>query len=261
MLLKDNQKNIVYFILLLVMITIVFSRLYPFASLKFKIIDLLSGPVIFFSSPVYEVKKMVYYHRTFKEYKKLRKEVEVLRARLVGFEEVIVENARLERLLEFKRELIYSSVGANVVGRDPSNWNATFVIDKGGVDGIKQGMAVVSSQGIVGKIAEVSDKTSKVILITDPRFSVAALVQRPRESGLVSGTLQGVCRMTYVDEDARINIGDIVITSKLSSSFPESLVIGEVIHIEDDQQSGSIICLVHPAVQLSQVEEVLVLIK
>jgi len=79
----------------------------------------------------------LYYHRTFDEYKRLREETGILKARMIGLEEVILENKRLEELLEFKRKLIYSSVTANVIGRNPSLWSSSMLIDKGKNDGIK----------------------------------------------------------------------------------------------------------------------------
>ena len=139
--------------------------------------------------------------------------------------------------------------------------SVTMVIDRGEEDGIRQGMPVVNAAGVVGKIAEVSRGMSKVILLTDPQFSVAALIQEPRESGVVSGTLKGVCRMKYIREDSQIHIGDKVITSKLSSSFPEGLLIGEVIAVNDNSKKPTVECLIEPSVGFSQIEEVLVILK
>jgi len=222
---------------------------------------MMSVPIRLLSFPIGEMKKILYYHRTFNEYKKLKNEVGVLKARLTGLQEVIRENTRLEDLLEFKRRLIFSSVAASVIGRDPSYWNSSMIIDKGKIDGIEIGMPVVNALGVVGKIVEVSERQSKVMLLTDPQFSVAALIQEPRESGLVVGTLQGVCRMRYIRDSAKIRVGDKVITSKLSSSFPESLLIGEVTQITEDPGSASVECLIQPSVSFSQIEEVLVILK
>ena len=213
------------------------------------------------SFPVQEIKKILYYHKTFDEYKRLNREVSYLKARLIGLEEVIRENNRLEKLLVFKRSLIYSSVGAHVIGRDPSYWNSSIIIDKGSSDGVKVGQAVVESLGIVGKVIEVSPQTSKVILLTDPQFSVAALIQGPREFGLVSGSLEGVCRLSYINQNADIRIGDKVITSKLSASFPEGLVIGEIIRVDAHPKSSSVEYIIKPQASLSQIEEVLIILK
>jgi len=188
----------------------------------------------------------------------LKHETDVLKARLIGLEEVFRENTRLEQLLEFKRRLIFSSITASVIGRNPSRWNASMIIDKGKGDGIEQGMPVVNALGVVGKIEEVGKDTSKVLLLTDPQFSVAGLIQRTGDSGLISGTIKGLCRLRFMNPDTDIRVGDKVITSKLSTSFPESLLIGEI--IENRRSAGSSKdFVVNPAVSFSQIEEVLVI--
>ena len=187
---KAHRKNLIYLLILLITFFILFASIRAYPVFAFGVIKLSSLPIRILSYPVHEINKLLLYHRTFNEYKRLKEETDVLKARLVGLEEVILENARLEKLLKFKRQLVYSSVVANVIGRDPSYWNSTMIIDKGAGDGIREGMPVVNALGVVGKIAEVGKTKSKVILLTDPQFSVAALVQEPRESGLVSGTLQ-----------------------------------------------------------------------
>ena len=257
---RANRKNITYLCVLLVAFFLLFAGTKSFHAVKSGIIKTISIPIWFISFPVHEIKKILYYHRTFDEYKRLKEETDVLKARLVGLEEIVRENTRLENLLKFKRQLVYSSVVASVVGREPSYWNSTMIIDKGRADGIQQGMPVVNALGVVGKISEVSHRTSKVILLTDPQFSIAVLIQEPRESGLVSGTLQGVCRMKYIRDDAQIHVGDKVITSKLSSSFPEGLLIGEIISVKADHQRHTVECLVQPSVAFSQIEEVLVIL-
>lgn len=258
--LRASRKNLTYLCILLVVFFLLFAGARSFQVLKFGIVNMVSLPIRIISFPLNEFKKIIFYQRTFNEYKRLKEETAALKARLVGLEEVVRENTRLENLLKFKRKLIYSSVVGNVVGRDPSYWNSTMIIDKGEEDGIKVGMPVVNASGVVGKIAEVSGNTSKVVLLTDPQFSVAALVQGARESGLVSGTLQGILRMRYIRADAKIHVGDQVITSKLSSSFPEGLLIGEIIAIKDGQEYPTLECFIQPSVTFSQIEEVLVLL-
>jgi rod shape-determining protein MreC len=257
---RTNRKNLTYLCVLLVAFFLLFIGAKSFHSFKFVVLKITSIPIRIISYPVHEIKKILYYHRTFDEYKRLKEEADALKARLVGLEEVVLENTRLENLLKFKRQLVYSSVVANVIGRDPSYWNSTMIIDKGLSNGVRQGMPVVNASGVVGKIAEVGQDSSKVILLTDPQFSVAALIQEPRESGLVSGTLQGVCRMKYIRSDAKISVGDKVITSKLSSSFPDGLLIGEIISVDEGANKSTVESLIRPAVSFSQIEEVLVIV-
>jgi rod shape-determining protein MreC len=245
---------------LIVPFLLYFGQSQLFSSVKFQVLNIVAVPFKVLSVPFYELKKMLFYHRIFNEYRRLRSENMSLKARLIDLEGLTQENARLEKLLEFKRRLPQAAVAARVIGRNPSNWNSSMIVDKGAEDGIRLGMPVVSDSGVVGKIAEVSTKKSKVVLLTDPQFSVAALVQRPRESGLVSGSLQGLLRMRYINERARIRLGDVVVTSALSTSFPEGLLIGEVIRVQDDLRSNSVECLIRPAVNLSAIEEVLVIL-
>ena len=258
---KTNKKNIVYLLVLILPFLVFFARQKIFLSIRHTTVDVISVPLKMVSYPLKEIRKLLYYHRTFDEYIRLRKRTSELEARLVGQQEVLEENARLLNLLQFKKKLIYSSIAANVIGRSPSQWSSTMIIDKGELDGIKQGMSVVNAMGVVGKIFEVGRNTSKVILLTDPQFSVAAQIQRPRESVLVTGTLKGLCRLKFMNDKADIREGDLVITSKLSTSFPESLLIGEIDNIVVDEKSGTREYWIRPAVSLSQLEEVLVIMR
>jgi len=257
---RAKTKLFAYIFIIIVAFGLLFTRSSFLNPLKYTVIKGASWPVRLILVPLREAKKFLYYHRTFDEYMRLRREVNVLQARLVGLEELSRENNRLAGLLGLKRELIYSSVAANVIGRDPSKWNASIVIDKGSQDQIRVGLPVVNALGVVGKVAEVSQDSAKVILITDPGFSVAALDQRSREIGLVSGSLQGLCRMRYLTFNADVEVQDQIITSKLSSDFPEGLLIGEITRIHKDERENTAYCLIEPSVFLSQLEEVLVII-
>ncbi|MCA9408504.1 MAG: rod shape-determining protein MreC [Candidatus Omnitrophica bacterium] len=259
---QASRKNLIYFLIFLTAFFVFFTRSESLRSTKFAIINLTSFPIRLLSNSILEVKKLLFYHRTFDEYKRLREENGVLKSRLIGLEEVMKENTRLEQLLEFKRSLLYSSIAANVIGREPSQWNSSVIIDKGTNEGVKKGAAVVNAQGVVGKITEVSSSYSKVILLTDPQFSVAALIQRPRETGILTGTLrQNVCRLRFLEGGSNMMPGDMVITSKLSSTFPEGLILGEIEEVIYSEGKLSVEAMVKPAVSLSQIEEVLVIIK
>ena len=258
---KKFKKFLVYLLIVIIPLFFLFSRQAAYTSFKSKFVDLSLGPIEILTIPFKELRKILNYHQTYARYVSLRKEVDSLKSRLIGQEEVLLENNRYKKLLGFKSEQVFSSVVASVIGREPANWNAALIIDKGEINGLKQGMPVVSALGVIGKISEVSKKTSKVILLIDPNFSVAAVSERSREGGLVSGTLEGICRMRYLSSSANIEVGDKVVTSKLSTSFPEGLLIGEVTSIEESQSSPTIECLIEPAISLSQLEEVIVIEK
>lgn len=258
---RRKSKFIVYGLLFLAAFLLLFVRPEVFRPFKFVVSNIVAIPIRIISSPLHELKKIISYHRTYEEYQFLKKEYLILKDRLSGFDEVQKENSRLARLLEFKRGLVYSSIAANVVGRDPDTWNSVIMIDRGQEDGIEIGMPVISAFGVVGKVLEAGASKSKVMLLTDPGFSVASLAKRSREVGMVSGSLSGICRMRYLSGDADVQVGDVILTSKLSAAFPEGLLVGEVVEAHTDDNSLAMFCLVKPAAELSQLEEVLVIQK
>lgn len=216
------------------------------------------------SFPFWELKKILYYHYSFAQSRRLEKEAGMLRQRLTTMDEVVRQNDRLEKLLNFKQTTNFKTMAANVIARDLSNWNAAILIDKGSRSGIGVGMPVVDATGVIGKVVEVGVHRTKVILISDPSFSVPAMIKRSREVGLVSGTLTGQCRMRYLSSDADVQVGDEIISSKLSSSFPEGLLLGVVVSVEKSVSTGGRSpfpsCLIKPSAPLSQIEEVLVIL-
>jgi rod shape-determining protein MreC len=223
------------------------------------LLDAVVRPVGLFQAPALELKKLFYYREWYDGYIHLKKQNEVLKARLIAIKENEQAQDRYAKIQDFRNNQNYASIVANVIGRDPSNWNASLVIDKGKVEGIEVGQPVVSPLGVVGRIFEVGHNTSKVILLSDPTFAVAAVVQRSRENGLLTGTLQGILRLQYLTENADVKVGDTLVTSRLSTAFPEGILIGQITDVQASFNSHTVECLVEPAVDLSELEEVIVI--
>lgn len=256
---RKYLKNAIYISILAVPLLVI---LFHPKSLRPKfLLDAAIRPVQWFQAPLFELKKLFYFRETYDEYLRLKRQVEALKARLVYLQEAVQENNRYATLTEFRRTQNYTSVVARVIGRDPSNWNASLIIDRGQKDGLAVGLPVVSPLGVVGRIFEIGNSTAKVILLSDPNFSVAGLVQRSRENGLVTGSLQGLCRLEYLTDKADVKVGDRVITSNLSSAFPGGILIGEVTDVQASLNRHTVECLVEPAVDLSQIEEVIVIVR
>lgn len=258
---KKISKNLIYVFLLFIPIGLLLLRPAVLNDQKNVVVESSIGPLNIISWPFMEIKKMLMYHATYEEYLKLKKEYGGLLAKRTNAQELLKENKRLTGLLDFKRSVPYETTAAVVIGRDPTNWNAVLIIDKGRKSGIKIGMPVVNPSGVVGKVIEVGDDISKVILVSDPNFTVAAVSQESRESGLLTGTLQGLCRLRYLPEDTAIKVGEKIVTSKLSSSFPDGILIGTVVNVNDRTDATGTECLVKPATFPSRAEEVLILKK
>lgn len=191
---------------------------------------------------------------------RLNNELEILRRRLFDLRELEQENVRLRGLLNFKQKSTLHLVSARVIARSPDSWSSSVIIDKGKFNGVRRGMAVINGQGLVGRVAESVDYSSKVLLINDPSQGISSIVQRSRQEGLVSGSLGSNLIMRYLPEDAQITIGDIIVTSELSQVYPKGLLIGKVVNIAKEFSGLSLYAVVKPAADLSSLEEVSVII-
>jgi len=225
------------------------------------LLDAVVRPVGLLQTPAFELKKIFFYRETYDEYRRFKKQNEILKARIIAIRENIIEQERDQKIQDFRNNQNYASIVANVIGRDPSNWNASLIIDHGHAEGMVVGQPVVSSLGVVGRIFEVGHNTSKVLLLSDPTFAVAAVDQRSRENGLLTGTLQGELRFQYLTSNADVKVGDALVTSRLSTAFPEGILIGQITDVQASANSHTVECLVDPAVDLSELEEVIVIKK
>ncbi len=190
---------------------------------------------------------------------RLQQEIDILRQERFELSEAQVQNKRLKKLLKFKERTSYPVVSANVIGASPSILRSQVVlVDKGTGSSITQGMPVASYDGIVGRILVSADKSSEVLLITDPVSAVDAYIHRTRARGIVKGTGSG-CIMQYIEKKSDVSIGDKVISSGKDGFFPKGVIIGTVTDIEAD---GSFItATVSPHVDLNSLEEVVIILK
>ncbi|MDD5409533.1 MAG: rod shape-determining protein MreC, partial [Candidatus Omnitrophica bacterium] len=203
---------------------------------------------------------IIFYHHNMVELDRLKNEAENLRRRLFDLREVDQENVRLKNLLGFKQKSPLRLIPARVIARSPDSWSSSVIIDKGRYSGIKPGMVAVNNLGLVGRVIESSGNNSKILLINDPSQGISSIVQRSRQEGLVSGSLGANLIMRYLPPDAQISAGDIIVTSELSQVYPKGLLVGKVINIGKEFSGLSCYAVVKPAVELSSIEEVFVII-
>lgn len=173
--------------------------------------------------------------------------------------EARMANDRLRRLMDigkgFSQELVY----AEVIGRDPTAWFKTVIINKGYKDNVAVGMPVLVPEGIVGQVVDVSGRYAKVLLIVDQNSAVDALVQRTRARGLVKGEFADQCRLEFVLRKEDVKVGDAIVTSGLDNVFPKGLAIGEIKEVTDETTEMFHTITVAPYVDFEKLEELLVL--
>ncbi|MGD9054921.1 MAG: rod shape-determining protein MreC [Desulfobacterales bacterium] len=174
--------------------------------------------------------------------------------------EIDLANSRLRDLLNFQKAPTNKVVAAEVIGKDPSGWFKTVIIDKGKSDGLQKGLPVVLPTGIVGQVLETAGHYSKVMLVTDRNSAVDALVQRSRARGIIKGESADQCRFEFVLRKHDVQIDDTVIASGLDGVYPKGLRIGRVADISQRNSDIFYEITVAPFVDYEKLEEVLVIL-
>lgn len=157
-------------------------------------------------------------------------------AEIVELREISSDYNRLSSLLDYTSTARdQQTVAAEVVGIDQSSFLRTILINRGARDGITMGMPVVTGQGLVGRVMDISANAARVLMITDVSSAVSARLQTNRVEGSVIGLTSGNLRMTYIPLNETVNEGDLVVTSGLGGNFPSDITIGQVTSVRDLQ--------------------------
>ena len=162
----------------------------------------------------------------------LEAENDQLEDRLIGLQEQAAEAEVLGALLNYARTRPESRyLSTNVIGLDPSPFIRSINIGAGSDRGVRHGMPVVTDAGLVGRVTEVTAVTSRVQLITDPASAVNVLLQGSRADGLLSAQPNGELWVELIDQDARVEPGELVLTSGLGGTFPADIAVGHVVSV------------------------------
>lgn len=255
---KFKKKTLIY---LAVVVGIVFSLSFSSPLLRIPILNSLRQPLNIILLVKREISGIIFFHRNLIQNELLRKEIGLLKQKLIALDEAYLENKRLKKLLSLKQEAGYRLIAAKVIARSADSWSCAVIIDKGNIHGIKRGMAVISHSGLVGKVIETTGSTAKIMLISDPSLGVSAIVQRSRQEGLVCGTLGTLLMMKYLPEESDIIASDVIITSGLTPAYPKGIAIGSVVEVSKEFSGLSCYALIKPAANLSNIEEVLVIVQ
>jgi len=193
------------------------------------------------------------------ENRDLRQHIARLQTENVRLRETAVAATRLRDLLELQEQLPYPTVAAQVIGRDPTNWYRSIVINKGRKNGLAADMGVVTPAGSVGRIVKAYDRFAIVLLLNDLNNAVTGLVQRTRDEGIVEGTEKGLAQIKYLPLLSTVKVGDQVVTSGLAGGFPRGLPIGTITKIERREAELFLSAEIAPDADFTKIEEVLVI--
>ena len=176
------------------------------------------------------------------------------------YNEIEASNKRLRNILNFRKTVAEKVIVAEVIGKDPSPWFKTIIIDKGKADGVVKSLPVVVPEGIVGQVVDVSSHYSKVLLIIDQISAVDALVQRTRARGGVVGESADRCILNYILRKHDIKVGDTVISSGMDAVFPKGLRVGSVSGVIKRNSGMFQDVTVTPYIDFEKLEEVIVIL-
>ena len=193
------------------------------------------------------------------ENRELKQKIEALEIERVRLNEDAEQAHRLQALLSFKEQYISKTLAAQVIGSSGSEQSRSIYIDKGSRDGIRPDMAVITADGIVGKVLRgVQDHISSVLLINDQTSGVGAILEKSRLQGVLRGTPAGEVILEKVMTDEAVATGERVLTSGGDRIFPKGLPVGTVTKVSPGQELFLNI-RVRPAADLDRLEEVLVI--
>lgn len=191
----------------------------------------------------------------------LRTEVDRLRAELRRREEDALENRRLRQLLTMREQLFPQAVAAGVLAAAIGDTEHMIVIDRGAADGVHADLPVVAWGGAVGRVVQAGPHLAKVRLLTSPNAGVGGAVQRTRVAGTVYGRGRDRMEMRFVPQYRDVVIGDRVVTSGVDGVFPGGLGVGRVVFVGENESDISKSILLAPEVDVTRLEEVMVLLE
>lgn len=204
-------------------------------------------------------------NQMYKEYKKLKSKAKKADLYLARIEELENEIDDLKESLDLETITGYKEINATVVNRNVGSWYNNVTINKGSKSGIKEGMAVITNKGLIGKIINVSNFTSTVKLLATDELSNKISVKIQLDDKSVYGLLtsydkkRNIYLVEGISDNDEINVGSKVVTTGLSEIFPSGILVGEVKKVTKDKYELAKALEVTPAVDFDDINIVTVL--
>ncbi len=194
----------------------------------------------------------------------LQQRVQELEVQLQQKEDLAAENNRLLALLDLKQRSQYKILTARIIGRDPSIWFDSSIVNRGSLDGVTLNMPVVTDGGVVGRISAVSPLTSQVDLVTRKGSGVGSVVGQIGETGalgVVTGSSESdLLEMKYVSGNIEVTVGQQVFTTGQDDIYPPGLKVGEIVSVVSGSATTPHKILIRPAASLNAMQEVGILL-
>ncbi len=197
------------------------------------------------------------------EKEKLQSEVNSLRDQLVDYEQAVNENEFYKDYLEIKElNPDFKFCPAQVISSDPDDIFGGFTVDTGSLRGVSLYDPVITDEGLVGYVSQLSATNAKITTVLDPKLTCGAFDSRTADAGVLSGTTEmaqkGHTRFYNLPRTCSVAVGDLVVTSG-SGIFPDNLIIGTINNISNDPLSSSLYATVTPTVNFEELKSVMII--
>ena len=160
------------------------------------------------------------------------REIGSMKVEIAALKSLGEENANLKRMLDIKNNFSYDLLFARIIKYNPGNWTHSLVIDRGSADGVRPEMVALSAESdevcLAGKVTEIRDNHSEILLITDQECGVAVTIMPGAADGIMMGKGDGLCRIKYLPLNASIKPGDQVIVSGKGGVYNYGLKVGKI---------------------------------
>ena len=173
------------------------------------------------------------------ENRRLKKRLDEVLIEREKEQEALLENSRLKELLKLQERQENVIAAAKIIAQGSDYWTNTLVLNKGLKDGVVKDMSAITPKGLAGKITDVSESYSRLLLLTDINFSASARLQVSRNEGIISGTGTRKCILKYVPYEEEVKTGDIIVTSGLDQLFPAGIPVGYVSAVDRKGRGGN----------------------
>jgi rod shape-determining protein MreC len=194
----------------------------------------------------------------------LKQRIQELEVEVKQKEDLTFESGRLKSLLELKEQSPYKILPAQIIGRDPSAWFDTSIINRGSLDGVKLNMPIATNGALVGRVIALSPLTAQFALITKDKFGLGAVIGAIGGSGalgVVSGTgKKEILEMGYVSGSVEVKVGETVFTTGQDGIYPSGLKLGEIIEVRSGSATVSHQISIKPSANIYAMQEVAVLL-
>ena len=201
---------------------------------------------------------------TYDENKRLKGRLEEFAKLQASVNDLASENTRLREIVDKQDDLRdYEPIQATVIARNPDQWEEKVILDKGEVHGVEKNMAVMTAQGLIGKVKLTTPLTSTIELLStqDPNYRVSAMVAGEKE---VFGLIEGYdderkeLILKRIDSNIEIKKGQKILSSGLGGIFPKGILIGEITEVTTDDFGLTKMAYIKPAAEFALLDHVMI---